>query len=566
MRKSLLSFACFLLFAQLLIASTGKYGYDILAPVGYAKTSLRFKSYGSYLEYFRIKMLKGLDSANAFYIAELKSLPVSYTDYLPLTAGTSFPLTGSLEIQMAGNNRFLNLEASSSGTGYVHGIISNSGGSTIFGTDRSSGGALVTGSLPYASIFASIGGTAVQFGTDQQARMTILPSSGNVGIGITSPSGLLHLKSSSPEIWMENAGGSTFRVGAVLNSSSFSVYDHSNSAYRMVVNSSGSVGIGTTSPGAKLDVNGTGNFSGTLGVNALTANGAGNMYGTSGGSTAARYVDMGNSGGDAIFGQEGSTGGTIISGSAGYDGAIRGQAGFSFSANNGASVQMRINSSGNIGIGTTSPGAKLDVNGTGNFSGTLAVNALTANGTGNMYGTSGGSTAARYVDMGNSGGDAIFGQEGSTGGTIISGAAGYDGAIRGQAGFSFSANNGASVQMRINSSGNIGIGTVSPSEKLSVNGNISAKKLIVTQTGWSDYVFNKDYKLRSLSSLETFINQNKHLPEVPSAKEVEEKGISVGDNQALLLKKIEELILYVIELNKKNEILNNRIAILENKK
>jgi hypothetical protein len=98
--------------------------------------------------------------------------------------------------------------------------------------------------------------------------------------------------------------------------------------------------------------------------------------------------------------------------------------------------------------------------------------------------------------------------------------------------------------------GNVGIGTISPSEKLSVNGNISAKKLIVTQTGWSDYVFDKDYKLRSLSSLESFIKQNKHLPEVPSAKEVEEKGINVGDNQALLLKKIEELTLYVIELKK----------------
>jgi hypothetical protein len=108
-------------------------------------------------------------------------------------------------------------------------------------------------------------------------------------------------------------------------------------------------------------------------------------------------------------------------------------------------------------------------------------------------------------------------------------------------------------RMRITNDGKIGIGTISPSEKLSVNGNISAKKIIVTQSGWSDYVFDSDYKLRTLSSLETFIKQNKHLPEVLSAKEVEENGISVGDNQALLLKKIEELTMYVIALKKENE-------------
>jgi hypothetical protein len=99
-------------------------------------------------------------------------------------------------------------------------------------------------------------------------------------------------------------------------------------------------------------------------------------------------------------------------------------------------------------------------------------------------------------------------------------------------------------------SGNVGIGTSSPSEKLSVNGNISTKKLIVTQLGWSDYVFDTKYKLRSLSSLESFIKKHNHLPELPSAKEVAEKGISVGDNQALLLKKIEELTLYVIQQQK----------------
>lgn len=85
--------------------------------------------------------------------------------------------------------------------------------------------------------------------------------------------------------------------------------------------------------------------------------------------------------------------------------------------------------------------------------------------------------------------------------------------------------------------GNVGIGTTNPSEKLSVNGNIRAKKLIVSQQNWSDYVFYKGYKLRPLNELEMFIQKYLHIPDVPSTKEVQLKGINVGDTQALLLKK-----------------------------
>ena len=114
-------------------------------------------------------------------------------------------------------------------------------------------------------------------------------------------------------------------------------------------------------------------------------------------------------------------------------------------------------------------------------------------------------------------------------------------------------------------SGNVGIGTVFPSEKLSVNGNVRSKKLIVTQNGWSDYVFNDGYHLRPLSQVENFIKENRHLPEVPTAKEVAEKGVDVGETQALLLKKIEELTLYVIDQNKKLEELSKINKQLEQK-
>ncbi|MFL9482857.1 hypothetical protein ACI6Q2_08755 [Chitinophagaceae bacterium LWZ2-11] len=135
-------------------------------------------------------------------------------------------------------------------------------------------------------------------------------------------------------------------------------------------------------------------------------------------------------------------------------------------------------------------------------------------------------------------------------------------------------------------SGGIGIGTTNPSEKLSVNGNIRSRKIIVTQQGWPDYVFDSPYTLAPLAQVEQFIKDNKHLPDVPSAKEVTDKGLDVGENQAVLLKKIEELTLYVIqqdkqkseqsanivalttllvEIKKQNEQLQHRVQVLENK-
>lgn len=114
--------------------------------------------------------------------------------------------------------------------------------------------------------------------------------------------------------------------------------------------------------------------------------------------------------------------------------------------------------------------------------------------------------------------------------------------------------------------GNVGIGTSNATEKLSVNGNVRAKKLIVTQSGWPDYVFAPGYPLKSLSEVASFIKQHKHLPDMPSEKEVAEQGLDMGQTQALLLKKIEELTLHVIRIEKENRILQSRIKKLENKK
>ncbi|WP_346316677.1 hypothetical protein [Chitinophaga sp. YIM B06452] len=100
------------------------------------------------------------------------------------------------------------------------------------------------------------------------------------------------------------------------------------------------------------------------------------------------------------------------------------------------------------------------------------------------------------------------------------------------------------------SSGNVGIGTITPATKLAVNGDISSKKVKVTQTGWPDFVFEPGYTLPSLPFVEDYIKTHKHLPDVPSAKEIMEEGLDLGQTQAKLLQKIEELTLYLIAQDK----------------
>ncbi|KQR70905.1 hypothetical protein ASF92_05720 [Pedobacter sp. Leaf176] len=103
----------------------------------------------------------------------------------------------------------------------------------------------------------------------------------------------------------------------------------------------------------------------------------------------------------------------------------------------------------------------------------------------------------------------------------------------------------------INSSnGNVGVGTNIPTEKLSVNGKIRAHEIKVEMANWPDYVFDQDYKILGLDELDAYIKANKHLPEMPSAKETESNGIALGEMIKLQQKKLEELTLYIIEQHK----------------
>jgi len=95
--------------------------------------------------------------------------------------------------------------------------------------------------------------------------------------------------------------------------------------------------------------------------------------------------------------------------------------------------------------------------------------------------------------------------------------------------------------------------------KLSVDGKVVAKSLYITMTDWADYVFANDYKLTSLKDVETYYKTNKHLPEIPSEKEVIENGVNVADMNKLLLKKVEELTLYLVQQQKEIDALETQI-------
>ncbi len=126
---------------------------------------------------------------------------------------------------------------------------------------------------------------------------------------------------------------------------------------------------------------------------------------------------------------------------------------------------------------------------------------------------------------------------------------------------------GQTEKLRIQGNGNVGIGTTNPTSKLTVAGNIHAQEVKVTINAGSvpDYVFANDYKLKSLQEVEEYIKINSHLPEIPSASEIEKNGLLLAKMNLSLLKKIEELTLYTIELNKKNLDLEKRLEKLESK-
>lgn len=224
-----------------------------------------------------------------------------------------------------------------------------------------------------------------------------------------------------------------------------------------------------------------------------------------------------------------------------------------------------------VGIGTTAPDRQLVVEGSQALGKFRRYSATSVSHSPAFLFERGRGTNTAPLDMipGDYLGKVQF--RGRVGGNMLEyGALAFVGADTNQNGrFAFVDRDLATERMVVLNTGNVGIGTSAPTERLDVAGNLRVRGAIVygaPAVPVPDYVFESDYRLMPVSELKQYLDKEKHLPNMPKASEIQEKGINLGEFQMKLLEKVEELTLYTVEQAKRIEALEQKIRELEAKR
>lgn len=386
------------------------------------------------------------------------------------------------------------------------------------------------------------------------SQTNTFPSTGPVGIGTLAPDEMLTIKYASG-----NSGGMAFRNPD--NTPIFSVY--TDQGTNAILNGYNDLDLTATFGSIKYLLNGQ---------EAMRLSPEGNLgIGTASPPAVAgwKLVDVTSSGSNSRIylhaaGQAGVNGGGALA-QVNNDLYLQNYQNAALIFGTNAANMMRLSPGGNLLVGTAADaGYKLDIAGTTRSTGALTVgDAAVASGRITLQSLD---RADFRMKTGGSTDDAfsIYAYGGNTGSNYCqlgtNRASLYLDTRTNIAPFRFFT--ATTDLMDIFSSGNVGIGMNNTDNgyKLAVNGDVAAKRIQVTPSGWPDYVFDSAYALPGLPEVERFIQSNKHLPGMPSAAAVEKTGVDLGGNQAVLLKKIEELTLYIIEQNKRIEKLEKSLA------
>lgn len=358
------------------------------------------------------------------------------------------------------------------------------------------------------------GGGGAGVGWQQSGANISNTNSGNVGIGTGSPGAKLAVHaeggSTTADFYNATTGPNVSHIHYGPKGDWFIRSGASDGNVNIQDGTTGNVGIGTNTPSAKLHVQGATHINGPA-----IANG-----GASGGT-----LSLANNGNPSTLLLDANKIQVV-------------NYGFTFPTS-ATPNPLRLNPfGGNVGIGTSNPQSTLNVSTTGE-------NAVRIDGA-NPY------VLFRHVNDG-----------GSEYGFIRTwtinpfNPAGYHGlelgvppASAGQSAKHLMFSTNYNLRMVVLDNGNVGIGINNPAQKLAVNGTIRARELIVETSGWPDYVFGRNFRLKPLPEVERFIQTHHHLPDIEPASTLEQNGVAVADVTRRMMQKIEELTLYVIEQNK----------------